>query len=327
MLQLNQQKDELVKELFIDTGDEDYVIARWCLLNRLSRQFFWNAAQSIEKYLKAALLLNGYTSRCYKHHLVSLFKEVSRVVGDLIPQQLEAPKQVKLFADHRELWGDLATIEFVSRIDKHGDPSNRYNFFGVELAASDLYKLDQVVFALRNIAVKLDDTVEARYLTDPTNVGKTYLELIHEQPNRQLFPFAKFLKKSKETTRILYDAASENNFPFAPNYNHRELQLTIHNSVSRLEILFSKTMRADSTAILNWAERNIQFSDEDLEALDKHFPNRLFRRKKKGSMDQGSTKSKMTLTNRCTGRGKTVRHAGNHRVKTKNHGEKNGIYG
>jgi hypothetical protein len=108
------------------------------------------------------------------------------------------------------------------------------------------------------------------------------LELIREQPNRQLFPFAKFLKKSKETTLILYDAASENNFPFAPNYNHRELQLAINNSVSRLEILFSKAMRADSTAILDWAELNIQFSNEDLEALDKHFPNRLFRRKNTG---------------------------------------------
>lgn len=154
-LELNCPKYVVVKELFIDTGDEDYVIARWCIFNRLSRQFFWNAAQAIEKYLKAALLLNGYSSKGYGHDLIALFCQVKRFAGDLIPQKLEAPKQVRLFADHRELWGDPTTREFIRRVNRYGHPSNRYNFFGFELGASDLYKLDQVVFPLWNLKTNL----------------------------------------------------------------------------------------------------------------------------------------------------------------------------
>ena len=280
-LQINCQKYVVVKELFIDTGDEDYIIARWCIFNRMSRQFFWNAAQAIEKYLKASLLLNGYSSKGYRHDLIALFCQVNRFAGGLIPQKLGAPKQVKLFADHSELWGDPATQEFIRRVNRYGNPSNRYNFFGFELEASDLYKLDQVVFPLRNIAVELEDKPNVNDLKDRINIGKTFFEIIRDHPDRQLFPFGEFLLKSKETAPVLYNAACENNFLFAPKYNHRELELIIHHNVSHLEILFSKIMRADSKAIINWAEKNIQFSKADILALNKQFLNPPFLREKK----------------------------------------------
>jgi hypothetical protein len=103
ILKLKNQKTALVEEIFINTADEDYVMARWCFLNRLSRHFFWNAAQSLEKYLKAALLLNGFSSKGYNHNLVRLFHKAINFAGDIIPQQLKKPKQVKLFTDHEEL--------------------------------------------------------------------------------------------------------------------------------------------------------------------------------------------------------------------------------
>jgi hypothetical protein len=43
-----EKKEQYVTESFIDTGDEDYITARGLYLNKLFRQFFWNAAQSLE---------------------------------------------------------------------------------------------------------------------------------------------------------------------------------------------------------------------------------------------------------------------------------------
>lgn len=36
----------------------------------LQRAFYWAAAQSIEKYLKAFLLLNGHSTKKYKGHSI-----------------------------------------------------------------------------------------------------------------------------------------------------------------------------------------------------------------------------------------------------------------
>jgi HEPN domain-containing protein len=141
-----EQKEKYVTEIFIYTGDEDYITARWLFLNKLFRQFFWHAAQSLEKYLKAALLLNGYPVKTYNHNIIDLFAKANSFAGDLIPENLEVPKQVKLFSTHENLWGNSSTAEFVSRIYEHGNPSNRYDCFGIEIKAADLYKLDQVVF-------------------------------------------------------------------------------------------------------------------------------------------------------------------------------------
>lgn len=130
--------------------------------------------------------------------------------------------------------------------------------------------------------MELEDKPNVNDLKDRTNVGKTFFEMISEHPDRQLFPFGEFLLRSKETAPFLYNAACENNFLFAPKYNHRELELIIHHNVSRLEILFSKIVRADSKPILKWADKNIQFSKADLLALNKQFLNPPFLREKKG---------------------------------------------
>jgi hypothetical protein len=38
---------------------------------------------------------------------------------------------------------------FIDSVNKYGNPSNRYDYFGLLSGFSDLLKLDQVVFALR----------------------------------------------------------------------------------------------------------------------------------------------------------------------------------
>lgn len=262
--QFEVKKEQYVTEIFIDTGDEDYITARWLFLNGLSRQFFWSAAQSLEKYLKAALLLNGHpVKEGYGHNITKLFSKASSFVGDLIPENLEVPKQVKLFSTYKNFWGDSSTREFVSHIHKHGDPNNRYDYFGIKQGAGDLYKLDQVVFALRNIAIKLDRVV------DPVDSTKTYADRIREYPGQQLRAFGEHLVEKDKAKLSVYMAACENNFPFAPKaFEHRELSLNDKGTVSSLEILFKNNI-TNSHALRTWVIENIPNIDKELKKLQR----------------------------------------------------------
>jgi hypothetical protein len=56
-------KHDIVKELFLKTADQTYVVACWCFLNRLYLDFYWNAAHALEKLFKAVLLVNGRSAK------------------------------------------------------------------------------------------------------------------------------------------------------------------------------------------------------------------------------------------------------------------------
>lgn len=264
---LENEKILLAGAIFIDTADEDYILARWCCFNRFSKQFFWNAAQAIEKYLKASLLLNGRSSKGYKHNLNDLFRDVESYAKDLIPNKLVSPPQVELLNQNPDLWGDSAVKEFVSRVNIHGDPSNRYDFFGIELEVADLFKLDQVIFVFRNLAVKLDDVVDANRCMNPQDGGLTYAEIIKNKPDAQLFPFKDNLVHSKQTSTSIHESARENNYPFAKNYAHSKSELMIHQTVSRLEMLYSGEHLPFSREIKVWFESNIECSKNDKRKL------------------------------------------------------------
>ncbi len=44
--------------MYRDAADHDYLMARFAARSNLLYQFWWNAQQATEKYLKACLLLN-----------------------------------------------------------------------------------------------------------------------------------------------------------------------------------------------------------------------------------------------------------------------------
>lgn len=261
------KKEQLVKEIFIDTADEDYITARWLFLNHLHRQFFWSAAQSLEKYLKAALLLNGRSAKeniekkQYRHNLVKLFETVSQFASDLIPPQLAAPPQVALYSQNKDLWGNPITKDFISHINEYGDPNNRYDYFGIQLEASDLHKLDQIVFALRNITFKLDAPF------DPGTPTITFADQIRKHPDKQFRRFEEHLIAEREKQPSLYESARENNFPFAPTYDHQELPLIIRGSVSTLEIIFKNPQLKYSAQLQQWAKDNIKLYDSEIKRL------------------------------------------------------------
>lgn len=58
---------EVVIESFIFAADRDYLTARFAYFQKQSHLFVWSAAQAIEKYLKANILLLG-SGRIRKTH-------------------------------------------------------------------------------------------------------------------------------------------------------------------------------------------------------------------------------------------------------------------
>ena len=149
--ELDCLKANVVKELFIKTADQNYIIARWCFLNHLYLDFYWNGLHAVEKYLKAALLLNGQTTLKYGHDIHKLFSDVCNFASKFFPETLEKPAKL---GEMR--WTDEKTNKFIERLNRLGSANNRYNLYGFAQHPEDLHKLDQLVFRARNVAQRLD---------------------------------------------------------------------------------------------------------------------------------------------------------------------------
>ena len=162
-IELDASKYEIIDTLFIETADQNYLLARVCYFNGLYNDFFWNAAQSIEKYLKASLLLNGFSVKDTGHDLDKLFKEVQNYAQELIAPELIEPDQVDVG------WRKEKTFDFVSRVNEYGSSNNRYNELGYYLRLEDLLKLDQLVFYLWRCVCQLNDYI---FLHEPKSAEK-----------------------------------------------------------------------------------------------------------------------------------------------------------
>jgi HEPN domain-containing protein len=66
-------KNSVVTEMFVDTADQNYLIARWAYHRGLFIDFFWNSVHALEKFFKASLLLNGKSAIGFGHDLTRLY--------------------------------------------------------------------------------------------------------------------------------------------------------------------------------------------------------------------------------------------------------------
>lgn len=147
-------KRAFISQAYLEPADLAYALSRWCFKAGLFYEFYWNAAQCLEKYMKACLLLNGRSAKEQSHNLIKLFAEIKAVAGALIPEVIAKPE---FFRD--ELWDNEPASTFVNRIDEFGNPDNRYALHGYGFFYFELEKLDTVAFGMRRIAVPLDDNI------------------------------------------------------------------------------------------------------------------------------------------------------------------------
>ena len=211
--QLDVLKNAVVNDLFVKTADQTYVVARWCFLNRLYLDFYWNGLHAVEKYLKAALLLNGHSALGFSHNIERLYSAVEAFADEFLPEELLRPDQLRI--DH---WRNEATVDFVRRLNGLGDPNNRYNLFGFTQLPEDLYKLDRLVFAIRNVAQILDGY--AFIGTHQNNGGPNFsgADLLRRAPEQAYHYAGSRLAElaGEKATSDVRQATLTHNIPFAP---------------------------------------------------------------------------------------------------------------
>ncbi|MBB1485125.1 HEPN domain-containing protein [Oceanospirillum sediminis] len=161
-ISLNSFAKDVITEFFIETAIEDYASARLLLQNKMFRQFYWNAAQALEKTLKAILLLNyqklvelndkGKQTGGLGHDLSELYSVAKNFVKEGEVQVFRPGEKLSLILSEPKYksahWTEITLDEFLRRVGYFGDPNNRYGTYGFEYKPSDLFILDQVMYCL-----------------------------------------------------------------------------------------------------------------------------------------------------------------------------------
>ena len=267
---IDAYKREIVRELFINTADDNYITARWCFIEGLNVDYYWLAVHALEKYMKAALLMNRSSGKSYrddagkchsfKHDIVILYEHVKSLTADLLPDSLKQPDA--LGSDHQ--WLDELPEKFLQRLYNKGNPDNRYQIFGFLQYYDDLFKLYLMIFALRRLCVPLD----GYYLrSDGRNL--TYRDMLMNQPEKwTLSPSDKLVKTvSGKRGERLREALLNHNFPFASDdFTHSDLQRRIASQnpvlrrliLRRLEQASGRDTADIAVELTNWAVENIQ---------------------------------------------------------------------
>ena len=285
---IHAERGLIVREIFVDTADDNYIAARWCFVEGLNIDWFWLSVHALEKYMKAVLLLNGLSAKGYRnatgkpqsygHDIVALYERVKSFAADLLPNNLTKPEQLAL--DH---WRDETPEAFLGRFYSNGNADNRYQIFGFVRHGEDLFKLDSMVFALRRLCVPLD----AYFLGKrrPAKRNPTHRDILAKQPEYWSVSSVSNLEKTASGRRgdRLREVLLKFNFPFAPDdFLHGTMRsgTAFHNPVLARLILEPLKSAPDSRAattaaeLCGWVLDNIKLPPDVVAQLRRAKPER-----------------------------------------------------
>lgn len=141
---------EVIYESFVITADQDYLMARILALKGLERGFFWAAAQSIEKYLKAFLLIRGEGVRNYRGHpLKQLYSHAIQIEDQLRNLVIAPHPKIRINSEWKALCKTYTVHEFLDVLEDGGGPDSRYNMVGTRYETGYLFALDSLVHHFR----------------------------------------------------------------------------------------------------------------------------------------------------------------------------------
>ncbi|UTW56430.1 HEPN domain-containing protein [Kordiimonas sp. SCSIO 12610] len=169
-MSLDKRKSYIIKRLYIDSADQDYITARWAYHNGIFQNFYWCAAQAIEKYLKAIILFQNQSVKPYKHDLNKLFNNVRiQDKKQIIPNKITIPTTDALHSDE---WHEQTIEEYIAHLNYFGSPDNRYNILGTALIGPQIHIIDQLAVYFRKmiryqnfLALDLFDPTEEAFYT------------------------------------------------------------------------------------------------------------------------------------------------------------------
>ena len=170
---------------FVKPADCDYLVARWALANGLYPHFFWNAAQTLEKYLKCSLLLNGCSVNEHGHSLTKLYSEYKEICPDTCIQSFRIPHE-----NYSSVWDSRTIEDFLGQLDFMGSPDSRYGAFSWWRRRGDMPKFDQLAFEFRRTTIGLDWIVGEDWIVEGEPAkkyeGLCYRDLLLAFPRYQV---------------------------------------------------------------------------------------------------------------------------------------------
>jgi len=186
---LNHFKSIFTHKFFIKPADQNYYLARWSRIHGFHQEFYWQSLQAIEKYLKANLVINDISTTKSNHNIKGLFECHKTCCADLSIANLTKPP---LLEDR--YWQQETVEDFIFQIDEQGQPDSRYGLISWANKPCDLFKLDQVVFAVRRLSVGLDwivgedwdVAVDERYKDIAKHKGETFRDVLKQLPRYQV---------------------------------------------------------------------------------------------------------------------------------------------
>lgn len=246
----------VVRDMFIRTADENYITARWCASNALTTDFLWLAFHSVEKYLKAALLLNGQSVLNASHGIEALFERFQGLAGEFLPELLTRPTLLNME------WRDITPKAFVERLARQGNPDNRYLVHGHDTDHEDVHRLDALVFAIRRACHSLD-TPLLEEESGPTSTRKA----LRDNPALTLTQATPLDVLIIAADTPMRRAALNLNFAFAPrDYPHERASSTAAWHTAAVDFYFfdhlttdDPEQAADAIALGRWLVESIQF--------------------------------------------------------------------
>ncbi|WP_090520871.1 hypothetical protein [Paracoccus isoporae] len=181
---LNHFKSVMAQKFFVAPADRNYFFSRLSKIYGIHEEFWWNALQTIEKLLKAGLVLNGVSvTRHFKHDIEKLWRTHSELFGNLAVRELRRPSKLSEW-----IWRDESLESLLHRINSMGHPDSRYGLLSHSNHRSDLFKFDQLAFELRRRTIGLDWIVGEDFPDRRLSkfYGQPYRKVLTELPEFQI---------------------------------------------------------------------------------------------------------------------------------------------
>ena len=181
---LNHFKSLLAHKFFVAPSDRNYFFARFAKTFGINEEFWWQGLQTIEKLLKAGLVLNGVSvGGEYRHDIEKLWNKHKEVFGDLAVTNLTRPDKLK-----EEFWTDHTLENLIARMNRMGHPDSRYGLLSYSNNIDDMFKFDQLAFELRRRTIGLDWIIGSDFpdLELTEFYGQPYRNVIAQRPEHQI---------------------------------------------------------------------------------------------------------------------------------------------
>lgn len=207
---------DVIYESFVVPGDQDYLMSRLLALKGLPRGFYWAAAQAIEKYLKAFLLMNGEGVKGFKAHPIkALFEAASKIDTSLADLNILPHQGIQVEASLSHHLKKFAISDFIDDLERHGSADNRYNAFGVKYNTGHLCAMDSLSFQLRRKigAITIDESFK-KLSPDLVLIFEKNNPWFHAEENQPAsqIPCDEFpIKYSSSTTKLEFLIKNESN--------------------------------------------------------------------------------------------------------------------